>query len=472
LGATPKIPDILANAFAEAPMEEVKLDLSSPGGDNLVETPNIPSFLDTINNMGQSSDPVLPPFEAVASNSSNQMPPFLQQSLAVPDGSEVMGHTSPQTKPPVFDISSPPQKISTNSNDSSSNPASKASRKSPPPIFNPVFLDDNKQGNTETSLPNLNDSFLPPIAPVSDSPFPPVAPVNDSPFPPFAAVNDNPFPPVAAVSDSPFPPFAGVSDNPFPPVAPVSDSPFPPVAPVSDSPFPPVAPVSDSPFPPFATVSDSPFPPVAPVSGSPFPPVGGSDRFSSRSIASSIKVDDIARNLDGVGTALKSLFKSLTRGKSLIERMHDFQDDSSFAMGGISNVSNTKSVDGNPFLDDAVPAQMSDNPFENNSPVINDVLDKSKNSVMENQNVIDTGNSEQDAIRKITPIENPLFEIIDDYKIDDVIMPKDDDFSSISVGTFDNSIISPFQNIELNNASIPDANVGMPEPEDNILSRH
>jgi len=159
---------------------------------------------------------------------------------------------------------------------------------------------------------------------------------------------------------------------------------------------------------------------------------------------SSLKVDDIAKNLDGVGTAVRSLFKSLTQGKSLMERMHEFEDDSSSNAVDGSSISDQGPSADDPFIDTGSPANVSDNPFEDpfktQAPASGEKLTSADGR--ENSSYLE--NLDSDLIRKVTPIEDPVFEIKDEYKVDGLAPPQDDGYSDITAGAPEGSTISCF----------------------------
>ncbi|WP_406659817.1 FlaD/FlaE family flagellar protein [Methanolobus sp. ZRKC3] len=443
-GAAPNISNLLANAFAEDSMEEVQLEVPSFLSEKSDETSVVlPPFLETLNN-------------AVDSNaiSGDIIPAFASQSPVV---NQVQEDVVPVSKPPVFDISSISQNVS-----NSPNPQlpENSVRKSPPPLFNPVFLEDEGPINDlgAVSIPEFENTELPQSSSFEaktsvDSPFISAPSSMDNPFPPAHAPVSSPLPPASGPVDSPFPSASGPVGNPFPPSPGPVDGPFPPTPGPVDGPFPPAPGPVGGPFPP-SSGGDGPFPGAAPVKDGPLE--------SSNLIMSSIKIEGIVKNLDGMGIALKSLFRSLTRGKSLIDRMQDFQDD---AVPGGQNEpspfdSRSKVVD--PFSNIGSPVSPTDNPFADALPaqpqVQSQAYNGTKDTVEDSRNDPIPETFDSDSIRKITPIEEPLFEVQDEYKIDGMLSSGPDGSAPITVGALDGGIISSLSDNPLGENGI---NAGM-----------
>ena len=153
------------------------------------------------------------------------------------------------------------------------------------------------------------------------SPFPPSPDSEVSPFPPSPDSEVSPFPPSPDSEVSSFPPSPDTDVSPFPP-SPDSDvSPFSP-SPDSDvSPFSPSPDTDVSPFPPSPDSDVSPFPPLPDSQPQPFTTSSSSDGVSKKKMV-------------GIARSFRTLFKNLTRGGSLINRMEELREEVEVAEEG------------------------------------------------------------------------------------------------------------------------------------------
>lgn len=127
-------------------------------------------------------------------------------------------------------------------------------------------------------------------------------------------------------------------------------------------------------------------------------------------------MDALKKNLDGAGTTLRSLFKSMVAGKSLLERMEEIKDEP---------VSSSKPELRSPFTPEDVPADpftgvpaastvnaipgfpgASGSPFELKTTGV-------PHSIQQHG-----GDPFAESIRKVTPIEEPLMELKEEHRID------------------------------------------------------
>ena len=384
----PPIPDILANAFADIPMEEANIevpDSDSQGNEKPVNEMNAPPFGD------------LPDLSAIAGNTGSEvsmdaadnpapadLPPFMQSSEQ-DDVPEVSDEKTPDMVSPFFNQNSkdilPPDKPINED---------KVSKKySPPPLFEPqlpqdeeeypfsgsdtppfqqteetsprAFADEMNEGD-ELNTTTANNPFesmaggaqntLEPQ--VADNPFISGPSADKAPHPteiPSSDAND-PFSTASDASPETFAP-EGEGVDPFSPPGKGSQNPFaPPMTENVDTPSPagidnpfesqkgtnPLSAPSKDEINPFDTsVSESSNPFEAPSMdgtnpfGEPLRNSAGSDKVndsdSNISIKQSINVDDLKNNLKGLSTVAKGFLKNLTKGKSLIERMEEIRED-------------------------------------------------------------------------------------------------------------------------------------------------
>ena len=323
-GANPSIPDILANAFSEAPMEEVRLE-SSPSSEPPVEQDiqsappglgNIADLSDIASGGGQGQSE--PP-----NTSSNDVPSFMQ---AGNDSGEInKNEISPSQD--LFNISDIGYKPPVSGNPSAKNTenSNKQKKRSPPPLFKPILPGEENDGlqktGSEQNVPKTDPAALQDKKPDFPqmqlafeqdndlgSPFPDSSPFfgesveNLFPHPEETISGNNPIPedqsqvseppaddygqpsshevPFSASMpnfNSPLPDYVEPSDNPFSD-SPVSSAPSPdPVSqadnPFSGSPDSPVPENTGDPFSPFAESKESvqnPFPGPASQPGDPF----------------------------------------------------------------------------------------------------------------------------------------------------------------------------------------------------------
>ena len=130
-----------------------------------------------------------------------------------------------------------------------------------------------------------------------------------------------------------------------------------------------------------------------------------------------LKAGALRKNLDGATTAVRSLFKGVVMGKSLIERMEDIRDETDpkditgdlspfasdaqadpFPMGGVRGAQ-AGPIPATTFTGDV-------NPFSMEEPDLRQVLQEP------------AGNADLRALRKVTPIAEPLMELKDEHRID------------------------------------------------------
>lgn len=312
-GAGPSIPDILASAFAGAPMEEIKLEpLSSSevgGGQNTKFSPPDFGNLADISALVSNNDPNT---MGTVPKPAGNMPSFMQADSSVGGENKNSGNASPSPfsideiafNPPAFNLSgigTPPPK--------------KAARKSPPPLFMPVFPGEEPPKSFAGELPvkptgagpgNISsgwsdfsheapifgndashsnpvpdqsrisdkavmDMFLSNEEPLQEkmpdfgNPFSEELPSPDDPFSQ-ASESENPFPGPMPNFNRPLPDYVEPSVNPFPNPFGSPGGTMPDTAKDTESPFSNPIPTSANPFSGSASQSDDPF--SAPVQGS------------------------------------------------------------------------------------------------------------------------------------------------------------------------------------------------------------
>nr|WP_321496382.1 FlaD/FlaE family flagellar protein [uncultured Methanolobus sp.] len=531
--STPPIPDILANAFADIPMEEAKIEVheDSPSpADSGAPQASFPSFgdLPDLSALG-GTPPNAPPVEK--KEAPMGMPPFMN---APPNADQ------PDMVP---SLDQPPEPSSVGKS---------AKKRSPPPLFEPFVGSKEPHGISPPCIGEPAPPFVPgsseplPFDPqVEKSQFPtpgpftsPVAPAESNPFEsmpgsvppadPFASAGvpseSNPFgstpgsvPPADPFASAGVPaesnpfgstpgsvppadPFAsaGVSSesNPFgstpgsvPPADPFASAgvssesnPFgstpgsvPPADPFASAgvssesnPF-GSTPGSVPPADPFASAgvsSGDPFAsgvvpvesnPFAPTSGviQPGNPFGGSVPDDAGSFEKSkhsqksqgklpIDIGSFKKNFGGISGITKGLLKNLTKGKSLIERMEDMREEVDFAESArqdtgskAEKVLDKSPFDSNPF--ETPQDNIDSNPFlssfNEDNPVVQATFNEPVTPSIENGG----GEGDDDGvddIRQVTPIENPIMEmkeeylidseISDDAGVDGIVLPKSD----------------------------------------------
>ncbi|TQD23838.1 FlaD/FlaE family flagellar protein [Methanolobus vulcani] len=479
--STSPIPDILANAFADIPMEEAKIDVpevNPVSAENGASQAAFPSFgdLPDLSALG-GTQPNIP--SAEEKEDSIEVPPFMKSP---PNAGEVgiissvnqFHEPSPATDkpakkrspPPLFEpfINSDEPSVSPSSEIGESLPFAPESNQSPqfgaqlevPPFSTPdalVSADGPLESNSFESTPvtaPLTDPFASAGASVESNPFESI-PDSVPSVDPFSSVSDpvasNPFEPIpnAVPPANPFSSVDGpVESNPFNPTSGVTPS-TDPFASVDDSvasnPFEP-APVAVPPANPFSSAGDS-------VASNPFEPTSGAfqsqNPFGDQVAADTvlfeknkhaqkvpvklpIDMGSFKRNLEGISSITKSFFKNLTKGKSLIERMEDMRDDVDVAESKPQFTSNASSFDANPF--ESSDNNVDSSPFSSSLDVNKQVIEEANepvNPFMENE-----GDRTVGAIRQVTPIENPIMEMREEYLLDNNDFGNDDSIDALS----------------------------------------
>ncbi len=378
---SPKVPDILANAFANTKMEEVEIEIPATPmpeqteDNNVGNMPqmNVPSFGDV---------PDISALDEIKNNSLNlkekvpdtgNLPPFMKDTHVMQDIQDNINKKEDTSLGDNFDINSQFEegKLSTDEQQQQQQKSGNSgAKRSPPPLFDPFFqLGDEKQDPQfihKTQKPsfkqdniNITDAKKPIRSPENTEHLLPgnanghghgisndISPSKKDPFT-SSSIDPNPF-------DTPFHPGSNqVDPNTF--GTPVSNI-NPSITPPSSTPNPFDASSSSekiSAVPHPHTRGSSPFgtPPAPshdpfgsnPFDSNPFDdndPFAGADSFDKQSfsgsgnglkdqIISSVNNDAVKRNLADISTALKGFFRSLTKGKSLIERVEDMRDDTS-----------------------------------------------------------------------------------------------------------------------------------------------
>ncbi len=216
-----------------------------------------------------------------------------------------------------------------------------------------------------------------------------------------------------------FPGQAQTPANPFTGQMSSSSSQFSGAARRSSSPFAASTPAA-SPFPGPFQAPPNPFAGGMPPAGNSFPGQGRSPGRptplqGSRSLL--VKAGALRKNLDGATTAVRSLFKGMVMGKSLIERMEDIRDEtypkgipgdlspfSSDAQADPFSMGSTRGAHSRPIP--ATTFTGDGNPFRMEEPDLRQVLQEP------------AGNADLRGIRKVTPIAEPLMELKDEHRID------------------------------------------------------
>ncbi|MDP2218164.1 MAG: FlaD/FlaE family flagellar protein [Methanolobus sp.] len=350
----------------------------------------------------------------------------------------------------------------------------KAGKRSPPPLFKLQLPDEEVQDTKIPGLPDVGTAGSPvfpfsagpteskeershasfsfpgnlpgnPFSPFSDSLPDYVAPSPD-PFKGFVTPTEDPLQSQAAGSNSPLhvqqqSPLPGASDfgaDPFagqmqPPVPPLQGQARPPVNPFIDQGQP-----SSSPFPGPAQQSSNPFAPPSggdPFSGtpsSPFDPFTGGTQPSGNAFPGQVpfppgpkpsrnpllKMDVLLKNLDSATSAVKSLFKGVVMGKSLIERMEEIKDEPVPAdIPDVQMPFAPHAAQANPFLDKEPPVAADApcnvtsstgyvNPFDMEGNDVGKVVEEPFTT------------PDHEGIRKVTPIAAPLMELREEDRID------------------------------------------------------
>ncbi|WP_407357212.1 FlaD/FlaE family flagellar protein [Methanolobus sp. WCC5] len=528
----PPIPDILANAFADIPMEEAKIEVSEDAVFSMANEARMPPSFGNLPDLsmpgGIDSDSNLSQSKSVSSPSSDALPPFLNNLNAANSHEKNEGSVA-DTPKPLFD----PEKSTAGKNTSGPSlkgAASHSGKRSPPPLFEPFIPHDNdtissmgSEGHTQT-LPGTDPGLASPPGTISSleelkdpgvNPFistPPVnlppsgtrsgdagpfgsgpgianqshaklsfpnpsdaAPVAFNPFSndqqnlnplrndqsitnpfvenpaganPFANIprDANPFetgPSVPAptdVSSVGFNPFSPGQDNANPPQNDQSvPNPFGPNS-GGDNPFANASqgsnPFSSGPASSGSVISDpfanepgvsNPFANEPGVSNPFARPAAGTGMYSEngtglqKASRQQINVDSLKKNIEGLSVVARDLFRNLTKGKSLIERVEDMRG--STIGDDLYSGEDSNTMPGSPFDDEPEINRVDpltdpfSSPFEKMEQV-----DKPKDSASFTGSdpfaaTIDTEPASD--IRKVTPIENPVMEMKPEYQVDE-----------------------------------------------------
>jgi archaellum component FlaD/FlaE len=505
--STSPIPDILANAFADIPMEEAKIDVpevNPVSAENGASQAAFPSFgdLPDLSALG-GTQPNVPPAEE--KEDSIEVPPFMKSppnadELGIISSINQSHEPSPATDKPAKKRSPPPLfepfinsdepsvSLSPEIDESlpfasdSNQPSQFGAQVEVPPFSTPdsivsdgVPLESNPFESTPVTAPPA-DPFVSVGGPVASNPFEP-APVAVPPANPFASVGDpvasNPF---ESISDAvpPVDPFASAGDpvasNPFEPApvavpsadpfssvgGPIESNPFNPTSgatpstdpfasaddPVASNPFEPAS-VAVPPANPFSSAGDS-------VASNPFEPTSGhfqsQNPFGDQVAADTVLFENgkhaqkvpvklpidmgsFKKNLEGISGVTKSFFKNLTKGKSLIERMEDMREDVDVAESKPQLTSNASPFDANPFesSENIVDSSPFSSSLDGNKQVVEEVANGPVNPFMENE-----GDRTVGAIRQVTPIENPIMEMKEEYLLDNNDFGNDSSIDALS----------------------------------------
>ncbi|MDK2940297.1 MAG: hypothetical protein PWQ51_2462 [Methanolobus sp.] len=451
--STPPIPDILANAFADIPMEEAKIEISE-------EEPEQPDFGTAQSDFPSFGD--LPDLSALAGTpqandtpaEENEAPPELPPFMNPPSNADESGTVDapfPFMQSDEAGIVPPMDPSPAPSPDNMENPVKK---RTPPPLFEPIIDSDEVSGSPSSeapeqalpftletvqspsiesevetqpaSAPNL---FAPPTGDVPPSdPFSSgVSPAESNPFAPPTgeASPDNPF----ASGGSP------VESNPF--ASPAGE--VPSVDPFASG----DSPVESNPFAAFpeAVQSDNPFGDAAPAGAVSFEEDKQPPKIP---IKLPVDVDSLKKNLEGISGITKALLKNLTKGKSLIERMEDMKGEVDVAGSERDNnelksdtTASVSPFNENPFEtpDARVNSDPFSSPFDANEHVGQETGNEPVNPFTENE--IDHDDTD---IRQVTPIENPIMEMKEEYLLDndpfaesdsnDILLPESAELSA------------------------------------------
>jgi archaellum component FlaD/FlaE len=297
----------------------------------------------------------------------------------------------------------------------------------------PEIKDEPENPFPETAEPS-KDPFA--QAPSPDNPFSSSMPNFDGQLPDYVEPSANPFSDSSASRDSATNSIPG-TDNPFSDQSTPSDNTTPdtekdPSNPFSESPgpsqntFPGPASHSGDPFSGPGQQAASPFPDFIPPGSSPFPEQESSTEGKPNlsglvsSIGESVKLDGIARNFDGIGGKLKSVFSSLTKGQSLIERMDELTDSKEKLTDELRESPFDVDIPTkDPFSEPAFPET---DPFQStvgpDVPKFEDSLaDGPESAGVSPFNENAEGGSSGD-IRKVTSVAEPLMELKEEYRID------------------------------------------------------
>ncbi len=415
-GSTPQIPDILASAFADIPMEEAKIEVHEPTSDagvGLIPEANAPfGDLPDLSALGQiKNENTKLNLEDISLPSS--LPPFMN----TPDidvTSDEKENIAPDISKSLFD----PDLSAKNTDHSvatGANLPGPDNKRSPPPLFE-LFIPENTDTEhlegLEASVPNLKES--------EQNAFPS--------FPPLVPSDGNfTVPDQFAVAQSANTPSLGdaLSNGANPAIA---SNPFDPTH-ATDSPSLGNGPAAYNPFDGGHVASVNPFESTSNVEANPFgEPLHSNEQISSndsskmkRATRSSVNVAAFKKNIEGVSVVARGFIKNLTKGKSLIERMEDMKgdttsDESSYKGSVVSSspqspFENKSGSSVNPVISSPV------NPFSSSTEVLKERTD----NVQVNPFEVEMGGVPVDDIRKVTPIDDPIMELEDKYSIDDVV---------------------------------------------------
>ena len=421
--STPPIPDILASAFADIPMEEAKIEIPEPSSDagaGLIPEASTPfgdlpdlSALDQIksedtksNSENISLPSAIPPFMncpdiSVISDDKGKIAPDLSQSLFNPDLSGM------NRDPPVANAA---------------NSRNSDNKRSPPPLFelfNPETAGTEHLEDLETPVPNLQESEQNAPSSLGDA-------LANGANP---AVASNPFEPGPVAASPPFAADPGAVPNPFEPGPASASPPFDVNPGAASNPFDAGHVASVNPFESTSTAEANPF------AGSPAPganpfgealhsneQISPNDSSSTKeSSKSSVNVAAFKKNMEGISVLARGFIKNLTKGKSLIERVEDMKgdtisDESSYNSSGDS--SSAQSSFENESGSSVNPANSS---FVNHFSSPGETLEKATNNAQLNPFEVEMGSAPVEDIRKVTPIDDPIMELDEKYSIADLV---------------------------------------------------
>ncbi len=457
----PPIPDILANAFADIPMEEATIELSDSTPDAKdVQMPNlgVPSFgdLPDLSLMGGSSNKE-PELNSGNSLSQGILPPFMSNSN-IPNSS-VQKEENAFVPKPLFDPLSS-DNAGANAIGALDAPAKK---RSPPPLFEPLIqLDDAVNGadvvvpfpiQESESMSFPSNEFLVEGRPAPEMP-PFGEPSSDS-VNPFASPNSSVAPPFNEPPSGSVNPFASPSSSAAPPFnEPPSGSVNPFASPGSSA---------ASPF------SEPSYASVNPFTQAPVGMESSSVKNGSKSEGSKVNInlDSLKKNIEGISVVAIDFLRNLTKGKSLIDRMEDM----SYSTRDDVSSANTVSTISSPFDSESTSPldQPSINPF---SP-LQEGPNETEPPLQSNPFESITGSSDAGDIRKVTSIENPILEAINPFDENETDFLEPDSISDENdvLSLFDSDIvgITPIGG-EGDQDIVDDVDVALPEILDSEIN--
>ncbi|MDW7732221.1 MAG: FlaD/FlaE family flagellar protein [Methanolobus sp.] len=216
MGTGPSISDILANAFAGASMEEIKLEpLTSSGGKGGQNTPSNPPDFGNLADISALVSNNVRTNSGTPSQPAGDMPSFLKAGGAVGEDSNNSGNVSSSSfnideivfNPPAFNPSRAETSI-----------PKKAARKSPPPLFMPVLPGEEPPQSGADEIPvefsGVSIGNMPSVGPISHT-VPGQSPTYDMPL-------KDSFPSQEETLQAKIPDFG----NPFSEKSPSLDGPF------------------------------------------------------------------------------------------------------------------------------------------------------------------------------------------------------------------------------------------------------